>query len=248
MFGSLIPASDGQFKCQIYHDDGLELYIANAGRLGIEGFYGWGKVNGLIEASKTTDVPDFSHSQIQTFIGSIGMMKGYDVWIPMNDRNKLDWSLTDKFLLSKMSFLGEYEPSGMLSGNECGLAREGTQSRHVGNVRIWSARLELTWGLSPNLLRDGWFWLKEYRCCSWWWVERRAASFSSWLERSVGVAGMLGTYLWLVRYAREEPSREDMDSEPGQAGIHRKAGKILHRFRSGKEKAEIAQRFQSRLR
>ena len=109
VFGSLIPASDGQFKCQIYHDDGLELYIANAGRFSIEGFYGWGKVNGLIEASKTTDVPDFSHSQIQTFIGSIGMMKGYDVWIPMNDRNKLDWSLTDKFLC-RDRLPSRYEP------------------------------------------------------------------------------------------------------------------------------------------
>ncbi len=109
VFSSLIPASDGQFKCQIYHDDGLELYIANAGRFSIEGFYGWGKVNGLIEASTTTVVPDFSHSQIQTFIGSIGMMKGYDVWIPVNDRNKLDWNLTDKFLC-RDRLPSRYEP------------------------------------------------------------------------------------------------------------------------------------------
>jgi len=40
VFRSLTPASDGQFKCQIYHEDGLELYIANAGRFSIESFYG----------------------------------------------------------------------------------------------------------------------------------------------------------------------------------------------------------------
>lgn len=97
VFSSLTPASDGQFKCQIYHDDELELYIANAGRFSIEGFYGWGKIDGLIEKNKITIMPDFNHSQIQTFIGSIGATKGYDVWIPANDRNKMDWTLTDRF-------------------------------------------------------------------------------------------------------------------------------------------------------
>jgi len=109
VFSSLVPASDGQFKCQIYHGDGLELYIANAGRFSIEGFYGWGKLDGLIELSKATTVPDFSHSQIQTFIGSIGTMKGYDIWIPVNDRRKLDWSLTDKFPC-KEKLPTRYEP------------------------------------------------------------------------------------------------------------------------------------------
>jgi len=97
IFSSLTPASDGQFKCQIYHDDGLDLYIANAGRFSIEGFYGWEKIDGLIEKNKITIVPDFNHSQIQTFIGSIGTAKGYDVWIPANDRNRLDWALAQKF-------------------------------------------------------------------------------------------------------------------------------------------------------
>jgi len=97
VFASLTPASDGQYKCQIYHGDGLELYIATAGRFSIEGFYGWQKMEGLIETSKMIEVPDFGHSQIQTFIGSIGTMKGHDIWIPMNDRNKLDWGLTGRF-------------------------------------------------------------------------------------------------------------------------------------------------------
>lgn len=98
VFSSLTPASDGQFKCQIYHGDGIELYIANAGRFSIEGYFGWEKVDDLIEKSKITFVPDFSHSQIQTFIGSIGTIKGYDVWIPPNDRNRLDWNLADRFV------------------------------------------------------------------------------------------------------------------------------------------------------
>jgi hypothetical protein len=98
VFSSLTPASDVQFKCQIYHDDGLELYIANAGRFSIESSYGWKKIDGLMTKNKITIIPDFSHSQIQTFIGSIGAIKGYGVWIPSNDRNKLDWTIAEKFM------------------------------------------------------------------------------------------------------------------------------------------------------
>ncbi len=97
IFNSLTPTSDGQFKAQIYQDEGTELYIANAGRFNIEGFYGWHNLDNLIDKNKIAVLPDFSHSQIQTLIGSIGIFKGYDIWIPQNDRNKLDWSLAEKF-------------------------------------------------------------------------------------------------------------------------------------------------------
>jgi hypothetical protein len=97
IFNSLTPASDGQFKAQIYQDDGTELYIANAGRFNIEGYVGWQNLDALIDASRVVDLPDFSHAQIQTFLGSIGSLKGYDIWIPQNDRSKLDWSLAARF-------------------------------------------------------------------------------------------------------------------------------------------------------
>jgi hypothetical protein len=42
-------------------------------------------------------VPEFSHSQIQTLLGGIGVGKGYDIWIPKSDRSELDWSITDRF-------------------------------------------------------------------------------------------------------------------------------------------------------
>ncbi|HDL02870.1 MAG TPA: hypothetical protein ENH25_01915, partial [candidate division Zixibacteria bacterium] len=97
IFSSLTPASDGQYKVQIYHNGENELYIANAGRFNIEGFIGWHNLDDLIDKNKLVNLPDFSHSQIQTFIGSIGSLKGYDLWIPSNDRNKLDWDMADKF-------------------------------------------------------------------------------------------------------------------------------------------------------
>ncbi len=98
IFNALTPASDGQYKVQIYQDEGTDLYIANAGRFNIEGFFGWHNLDNLIDKNKLTALPDFGHSQIQTFIGSIGVIKGYDIWMPQNDRNKLDWNLTERYV------------------------------------------------------------------------------------------------------------------------------------------------------
>lgn len=98
VFNNLTPALDGQFKIQIYpFSDPLELYIANAGRFNVESFYGWKSLTRLLDKNKIVHFPDFSHSQIQTLIGSIGLYKGFDIWVPNIDRKKLDWKLTDKF-------------------------------------------------------------------------------------------------------------------------------------------------------
>jgi hypothetical protein len=98
VFNSLTPASDGQHKVQIYPNDETELYIANAGRFSIEGFYGWHNLYNLIDKNKIEILPDLSHSQVQTLIGSIGIIKGYDIWVPLNDRTKLDWTLSEKYV------------------------------------------------------------------------------------------------------------------------------------------------------
>ena len=99
VFSVLEPASDGQIKAQIYQEkDGTELYLANSGRFNVESFIGWNNFDLLIDKSKITSIPDFSHSQIQTLIGAIGIHRGYDIWIPNIDRNKLDWQLANKFV------------------------------------------------------------------------------------------------------------------------------------------------------
>jgi len=61
VFNSLKPASDRQFKVQIYQDEGIELYIANAGRFNVEGFYGWHNLDSLIDKNKLSILPDFNH-------------------------------------------------------------------------------------------------------------------------------------------------------------------------------------------
>lgn len=98
VFSSVEPASDGQYKVQIFHQlDAVELYIANAGRFNVESFLGWSSLHDLIDTSRIRQVPDLTHCQIQTLLGSIGYSKGHDIWIPPADRTRLDWNLANQF-------------------------------------------------------------------------------------------------------------------------------------------------------
>ncbi len=98
VFQSTSPARDGQYKAQVYlEEEGTELYIARAGRFNVEGHFGWSELEALLDSARLETIPEFSHAQIQTLLGRIGAVKGYDVWIPQNDRNKLDWSITTRF-------------------------------------------------------------------------------------------------------------------------------------------------------
>ncbi|MGB7911895.1 MAG: hypothetical protein WCF59_06690, partial [Desulfobaccales bacterium] len=63
----------------------------------IEAFFGWEQLNSIIDKSQLTNIPVLSHEQVQTLLGSIGAAKGYNIWIPKNDRGKLDWNLTKQF-------------------------------------------------------------------------------------------------------------------------------------------------------
>jgi len=100
VFQSVLPASDGQYKVQVFiQDDATELYIAKAGRFNVEGFFGWRELDNIIDANKYRNIPEFTHSQIQTFLGAIGAYKGYDIWIPSYDRAKLDCTIVDHSLL-----------------------------------------------------------------------------------------------------------------------------------------------------
>lgn len=98
IFSELQPSSDGQIKASVFQErNGAELYISNTGRFNVESFFGWDYFESLIDKSKIVQMPDFSHSQIQTLLGSIGIHRGHDIWIPTIDRNKMDWGLAPKF-------------------------------------------------------------------------------------------------------------------------------------------------------
>jgi len=115
IFRVLTPASDGQFKVQIYLGGaGDELYIASAGRFNIEGDYGWDRLGLVIDATKSSKIPELTHSQVQTLLGSIGTIIGCDIWVPQNDRPKLDWSLTNQFVCRDTLLTGVYQVEDVL--------------------------------------------------------------------------------------------------------------------------------------
>ena len=97
IFAGLTPASDGQYKAQVYEQVGsTELYIANAGRFNVDSYIGWPYLESRIGTLDNV-LPELSHMQVQTLLGGIGEAKGFDIWIPLNDRGKLDWNLTARF-------------------------------------------------------------------------------------------------------------------------------------------------------
>jgi hypothetical protein len=97
VFAGLSPAADGQYKAQVYEQEGgTELYIAKAGRFSVESHLGWSYLESLVQ-SPLAVLPALSHVQIQTLLGGIGAAKGFDIWIPLADRTRLDWSVASMF-------------------------------------------------------------------------------------------------------------------------------------------------------
>jgi len=100
VFASLTPAQDGQFKAQVYPDPAsTELYIANAGRFNVEGFFGWNELNVFVDPETRLKASQLTHAQVQTLLGAIGHSKGNDIWFPRCDRDGADWSVTKQFPL-----------------------------------------------------------------------------------------------------------------------------------------------------
>ncbi len=107
VFGIVKPASDGQFKVQVYvTKNGTEFYIANSGRYNVEGYYGFEVLADAIDSSKIEKIPELSHSDVQSLLSVIGDAKGFDVWIPQNNRTRLNH-------FSKKPTLRNYLPSDL---------------------------------------------------------------------------------------------------------------------------------------
>ncbi len=98
LFDEAGPAADGQVKAQVYIHDSqpTEFYIARAGRHNVEAYFGWEALLGAL-ADARDEAPALDHSQVQTLLGAIGDARGLDVWVPPNDRQKMDWSLVPRF-------------------------------------------------------------------------------------------------------------------------------------------------------
>ena len=109
IFHSTTPAEDGQYKVQITTSkDITELYLARVGKFNVEGYFGWNILTGTVEATDATKIPELSHSQIQTYLGAIGSAKEYDIWIPLNDRSKINHVHSTR-LVFREQFPGGFE-------------------------------------------------------------------------------------------------------------------------------------------
>ncbi len=97
VFNSIQPAGDGQYKVQVYRRGATELYIAKAGRFNVDAHYGLGDLERAIAKRRVADIPELAHAQVQTLLGAIGVLKGYDLWIPQHDREQLDWAIAKRF-------------------------------------------------------------------------------------------------------------------------------------------------------
>ena len=94
VFNNVDPAEDGQYKVQIFMQEyGTELYIARAGRFNVDSYFGFEELLKQIEPTISKVNTEFNHSQVQTLLGEIGSLRGFHIWIPTDDREKLDWSI-----------------------------------------------------------------------------------------------------------------------------------------------------------
>lgn len=99
IFSNSEPSSDGQFKVHLFFElTGTEFYIAKAGKFNVDAYYG---LEQLDKISVGLKIPKLSHSQVQSLIGSIGSIKGFDVWIPLKDRINLDNNIVKRFNIEK---------------------------------------------------------------------------------------------------------------------------------------------------
>ncbi len=81
VFAGSQPASDGQYKVQIYlRDDATILYVTRAGRFNVDAHFGWTALDEALEGFQSA--PALSHPQVQTLLGAIGNAKQFDVWVP----------------------------------------------------------------------------------------------------------------------------------------------------------------------
>ncbi len=98
IFRNSQTALDGQHKVQLLRSGReLQLYVARQGRFNVEAYVGFNSIAKSINGFPVGLLPLLGHSDVQTLLGGIGTLKGYDVWIPASDCGRLQWSLTCEF-------------------------------------------------------------------------------------------------------------------------------------------------------
>lgn len=88
------PSNDGQYKTlSFFKPTGSEIYFSGIGKFNAENYYGLDDILNITQTKIT--IPKLSHTQIQSLIGSIGIIKGYNIWYPESDKQKIDSNIVD---------------------------------------------------------------------------------------------------------------------------------------------------------
>jgi type II restriction enzyme len=91
-------ATDGQYKVQIaYSASTRDLYLPRMGHFNVDAYGGIDSLHHEADPSRHKDAYGLSHWQVQTLLGGIGVSKGYSVFVPQNNADLLDWTLTQRF-------------------------------------------------------------------------------------------------------------------------------------------------------
>jgi len=88
------PSKDGQYKTlSFFKPTGSEIYFAGIGKFNAENYY---NLDDILNITQTgISIPELSHTQMQSLIGSIGIKKGYNIWYPESDKQKIDTNIVD---------------------------------------------------------------------------------------------------------------------------------------------------------
>jgi len=88
------PSKDGQYKTlTFFKPTGSEIYFAGIGKFNAENYF---KLDNILNITQTNiSLPELSHSQIQSLIGFIGIKKGFNIWYPEKDKQKIDMNIVD---------------------------------------------------------------------------------------------------------------------------------------------------------
>jgi len=112
-------AADGQYKIQLVTGRGTrELYIPRVGRFNVDAYGGMETISERAQADNVPESAHFTHPQVQTLLGGIGCLKGFSIYVPLNNTDTLDWSLVPRFhlverlpgdLIARCPFAGEVD-------------------------------------------------------------------------------------------------------------------------------------------
>ncbi len=94
-FSTIKPSNDGQYKTlSFFKQTGSEVYFSGIGKFSAEPYL---DIKTILNVSKNKIlIPDLTHSQVQSLIGSIGISKGYNIWYPESDRIKIDFKIVSE--------------------------------------------------------------------------------------------------------------------------------------------------------